>query len=173
MPAKPTMQIFRAAEGRVLPDENGDVGMELLPMSQSTQDGFARLIDAGLTEGNLVKILFEAPGFSLAYVWFKPHFPLPRHSHKQDCLYYIVAGSIKLGKEWLGAGDGFFLPSGTPYTYAVGEEGVQLLEIRHCGEIDYRSFGHTTAWWDRAEKAIRENRAAWQTILPPRPALSA
>jgi quercetin dioxygenase-like cupin family protein len=170
---KATMRIFRATEGRVLPDESGDVGMEILPMSQSSQDGFARLIDAGLTDGNLVKILFEAPGFSLAYVWFKPHFPLPRHSHKQDCLYHIVEGSIRLGKEWLGAGDGFFLPSGTPYTYAIGAEGVQMLEIRHCGEIDYRSFGHTAAWWDKAEKAIRDNHAAWQKIAPPRPALSA
>jgi hypothetical protein len=173
MPAKPTMQIFRAAEGRVLPDENGDVNMELLPMSQSSQEGFARLIEAGLTDGNYTKILFDAPGFSLAYVWFKPHFPLPRHSHKQDCLYYIVDGSIRLGKESLGAGDGFFLPGGTPYTYGIGPEGVQMLEIRHCGEIDYRSFSHTLAWWDKAEKAIRDNHAAWQTIAPPRPALSA
>ena len=86
MPGKATMQIFRAADGRVLPDENGDVNMELLPMSQSSQEGFARLIEAGLTDGNYTKILFDAPGFALAYVWFKPHFPLPRHSHKQDCL---------------------------------------------------------------------------------------
>jgi hypothetical protein len=55
----------------------------------------------------------------------------------------------------------------------VGPEGVQMLEIRHCGEIDYRSFSHTPAWWDKAEKAIRDNHAAWQTIVPPRPALPA
>lgn len=173
MASKPTMQIFRAAEGRVLPDEDGDVNMEILPMSKSSEEGFARLIDAGLTDGNYTKILFDAPGFALAFVWFKANFMLPRHSHKQDCLYHIVAGSLKLGREWLGAGDGFFLPGGTPYTYTAGEEGVQLLEIRHCGEIDYRSFSHSRRWWDKAEKVIRDNRPAWQRVAPPRPALSA
>jgi hypothetical protein len=109
----------------------------------------------------------------LTYVWFKPHFPLPRHSHKQDCLYYIIAGKIKLGTEWLGAGDGFFLPDATPYTYIVGDEGVELLEIRTSSDTNFKSFAHTANWWDKAEKAIRDNRSAWQAIIPPRPAISA
>lgn len=120
-----------------------------------------------------LKILVDQPGFSLAYVWFKPNFLLPRHSHKQDCLYHIVAGTLKLGREWLAAGDGFFLPGATPYTYTVGQKGVELLEIRHCGEIDYRSFSHSSKWWDKAEKVVRENRASWQNMAPPRPARSA
>jgi hypothetical protein len=167
------MQIFRAAEGRVLPDADGDSGMELLPMPQSTQDGFARLIDAGMGDGAVVKDLFDAPGFFLSYNWFKPHFPLPRHSHRHDCLYYIVSGGLKLGTEWLGAGDGFFLPDGTPYTFVVGDEGAEVLEFRHRSDIDFKTFGHTAAWWDRAEKAIRDNRAGWQALVPPPAAASA
>jgi hypothetical protein len=164
------MQIFRAAEGRVLPDENGDVNMELLPMSQSSQDGFARLIEAGLTEGNYTKILFDAPGFSLAYVWFKANFPLARHSHNTDCLYYIIAGGLKLGTEEHGPGDGFLLPSGTPYTYTVGAEGVELLEFRHTGQFDFRAHGGTPAFWNKAEAVIAANREAWLATPAPRPA---
>ena len=38
----------------------------------------------------------------------------------------------------------------------------ELLEFRTSGDTNFRSFGHTPAWWDKAEKAIRDNRAAWQ-----------
>ncbi len=171
MTTKPAMQIFRASEGRVSASDGSN--SNVLPMSQATQDGFARLVDAGIMEGSLVKTLIDVPGFSLVYVWFKPHYPLARHSHKQDCLYYIISGSIKLGTEKLGAGDGFLLPDATPYTYAVGDEGVELLEFRHSSDINFKAFGATATWWDKAEKAIRENREVWQAIVPPRPALSA
>lgn len=171
MATKSAMQIFRASEGRVSASDGSN--SNVLPMSQETQDGFAKLVDAGIMEGSMVKTLIDIPGFSLVYVWFKPHYPLARHSHKQDCLYYIIAGSIKLGTEKLGAGDGFFLPDATPYTYAVGDEGVELLEFRHSSDINFKAYGATAAWWEKAEKAIRENREAWQAIVPPRPALSA
>lgn len=167
----PTMQIYRAVDGVIDAPEMGDPS--ILPMSQETMAGFGRLVEAGITDGSLVKTLFDIPGFSLTYVWFKPHYPLPRHSHKQDCLYYIVSGKIKLGTEWLGAGDGFFLPDATPYTYAVGDEGVELLEFRTSNDINFKSFNHTAAWWDKAEKSIRENRAVWQAMVPPRAALTA
>ena len=86
---------------------------------------------------------------------------------------YIVSGKIKLGTEWLGAGDGFFLPDATPYTYVVGDEGVELLEFRTSNDINFKSFNHTAAWWDKAEKSIRENRSAWLAMVPPRAALTA
>jgi hypothetical protein len=165
------MQIFRAAD--VPRSSDGPDDPNILPMSQATQDGFARMLDAGVTDGIVGKTLFDIPGFALTYVWFKPHFPLPRHSHKQDCLYYIIAGKIKLGTEWFGAGDGFFLPDATPYTFVIGDEGLELLEFRTSSDSNFKPFGHTAAWWDKAEKAIRENRAAWQAMVPPRPAVSA
>ncbi len=171
MAKQATMQIYRAADVRVS-EESAD-SANLLPMSQETQDGFARLVEAGMMDGATVKTLINIPGFELTYVWFKPHFPLPRHSHKQDCLYYIIAGQIKLGTEWLGAGDGFFLPDATPYTYVVGDEGVELLEFRTNDDTNFKAFAHTATWWDKAEKAIRENRAAWQATTPPRAAISA
>jgi quercetin dioxygenase-like cupin family protein len=170
MTTKPKMQIFRATEGEVSSPQADDP--DILPMSEATQEGFVRLVEAGIADGALVKTLFDIPGFALTYVWFKPHYPLPRHSHKRDCLYYIVSGSIKYGTEWLGAGDGFFLPDATPYTYAVGDEGVELLEFRHSNDINFKAYGGTQAWWDAAAKSIGKNRAAWQAMVPPRAALS-
>ena len=167
----PTMQIYRAVDGVIDAPEMGDPN--ILPMSQETIAGFTRLVEAGVTDGSVVKTLIDIPGFALTYVWFKPHYPLPRHSHKQDCLYYIVAGKIKLGTEWLGAGDGFFLPDGTPFTYVVGDEGVELLEFRTSSDSNFKAFNHTANWWNKAEKEIRDNRAAWQATVPPRAALTA
>ena len=51
MAARPKMEIFRAAE--VPTSANSAEDSNMLPMSQSTQEGFARLIDAGITDGNL------------------------------------------------------------------------------------------------------------------------
>ena len=73
----------------------------------------------------------EEGGFSILRVWFKADYPVLRHTHDADCLYYIVSGSAILGSQTLRPGDGFFIPAGAPYGYDAGPEGVELLEIRH------------------------------------------
>ena len=70
-------------------------------------------------------------GFSLVSIEFAPGYTLPRHSHSSDCLYYIIEGSIVMGRRELGPGDGFFLPAEQPYAYHAGPDGVKLLEFRH------------------------------------------
>ncbi len=69
-------------------------------------------------------------GFSLVKAWFGPHYVLPRHTHDGDCLYFVVEGSVVMGSQVLEAGDGFFVPSGAPYAYEAGAEGVVVLEFR-------------------------------------------
>lgn len=69
-------------------------------------------------------------GFSLVKAWFGPHYVLPRHTHDVDCLYYVVQGSLTMGSQVLGAGDGFFVPSDAPYAYEAGPDGVVVLEFR-------------------------------------------
>jgi len=69
-------------------------------------------------------------GFSLVKAWFGPHYVLPRHTHDGDCLYYVAEGSLVMGSQVLEAGDGFFVPSGAPYAYEAGPEGVVVLEFR-------------------------------------------
>lgn len=77
-------------------------------------------------------------GMSLVHVWFGPNFELFRHSHPKygDCLYYVVAGELTLGKRRLGPGSTFFLPNGMPYKYTAGPAGVELLEFRAGGGVD-------------------------------------
>lgn len=76
-------------------------------------------------------------GMNLVHVWFGPNFELFRHSHPKygDCLYYVVAGELTLGKRRLGPGSTFFLPNGMPYKYTAGPAGVELLEFRAGGGV--------------------------------------
>ena len=166
MATQTTMRIFRASDTGLMAGEES--GFE--ETSPATTEGLTRLFEAGLETGAVIKRLFDAPGFSLLYAWFKPGFPLPRHSHDKDCLYYIVSGSLRLGTEDLGPGDGFFLTADTPYTYAIGADGLEILEFRHQGNFNSRAMGGTKAYWDKAVSAILANRPAWQAMVPPRPA---
>ena len=100
-------------------------------------DGLARMFEAGMTSGAVVKRLFDAPGFSLVYAWFKPKFPLYRHSHDKDCLYYIVSGSLKLGTEELGPGDGYSVPGGVVHG-ATGITDCIAVDSFHPVRDDYR-----------------------------------
>ncbi len=79
-------------------------------------------------------------GLSLVSIEFAPGYLLPRHSHSSDCLYYIVEGSIVMGRRTLGPGDGFFLPADQPYAYHAGPEGVKLLEFRNDTAFDMRVY---------------------------------
>jgi quercetin dioxygenase-like cupin family protein len=98
----------------------------------------------------------DAGGFSLVHVWFKPNFPLPRHTHNADCMYYVISGSAIMGRQTLRAGDSFFVPANAPYQYDAGPDGVEVLEIRHgvtqfnvC--LDYDGVAKWEAFADAAE----------------------
>jgi quercetin dioxygenase-like cupin family protein len=122
---------------------------------------FASLAEAGVGEGQTVKLLFSTPGFSLTYAWFKSGFPLPRHSHDADCLYYIVAGSLTLGTETLGPGDGFFVPAQAAYAYVPGPEGVEVLEFRNADHFNIRFLAGSSAFWSKALETVRAERSSW------------
>jgi hypothetical protein len=121
----------------------------------------------GFSQGGDVRLLYSRPGMSLTYVWFKSGYPLPRHSHSADCLYFIVAGSLKIGVEELGPGDGFFIGVDVPYTYTPGENGVEVLEFRTSDHFDFKSLGATPAWLEKAVESLRENRDNWATETTP------
>ena len=132
----------------------------------SAKGGFATDA-AGFAEGNAVKTLFSRPGFSLTHAWFKSGFPLPLHTHNADCLYYIVAGTLQLGTETLGAGDGFFIGAGKAYRYTPGPEGVEVLEFRSEENFDIKFMAKTLPAWARITDVIKERRPAWATETPP------
>ena len=116
-------------------------------------------------------MLFSQPGpngMSLAHVWFGADFPLFRHSHPRfgDCLYYVIAGEIIVGRRRLGPGSGFFVPNGMPYKYTAGPAGVELLEFRAGGgdaeapgmKFDEHSLDAVQNLIDRANEA----RPGWK-----------
>ncbi len=164
--SKATMSIFRA---KTAPEMTGEDG-HFEPPPAGSFDGWGAMFEAGLSDGTVCKKLFDLPGFSLVYNWFKPHFPLPRHSHNEDCLYYIVGGSLKLGTEELGPGDGFFIGADVPYTYTVGADGLEILEFRHAGWFTTKAFAATDKYWDKAIGSITRNLDSWKAMAKPRPA---
>jgi len=158
--------IYRAAEARDYGEHNVMSMDELTPVMA---EGLAHYV-SGNDSGQVVKLLYAAPGFSLSYVWFKSGYPLPLHSHTGDCLYHIVGGSLQVGHEVLGVGDGFFVGSDVPYTYKVGPEGVEVLEFRNTDKLNIRFRSNSRASWEKAAATLAANRAAWSGELPPRQA---
>jgi hypothetical protein len=105
----------------------------------AAQNKISDLVKASIS-GTSTTLLFSQPtpgGMSLAHVWFGANFPLFRHSHAAygDCVYYIVAGELHMGKRCLKPGSGMFVPNYHPYRFTAGPAGVELLEFRAGGGI--------------------------------------
>lgn len=164
----PRFAIFRAKEA--VP-ESEMMLMDFAGASPVAVEGGQRAVEAGVREGSELKQLFAIPGFSLVYVWFKSGYPLPRHSHNVDCLYYIVGGSLKLGHEELGVGDGFFVGGDVPYTYTAGPAGVEVLEFRASNAFDIKVLANNSAFWNRAVDTARSHRNGWRTEPRPSPVM--
>jgi hypothetical protein len=160
----PGFQIFRAKDAPGLM-EAGCMTVE--PFSPVQRAGMDRVMQAGYLEGDEIRVLCQLPGFSLTYVWFKQGYALPLHSHDCDCLYYIIAGSLRMGTEELGARDSFFLPANVPYTYKPGPDGVELLEIRHAASFNFVNLAKGEGFWDKAVEMTASHREAWQTVKRP------
>lgn len=155
----PRFQIYRAADATAYSETSV---MEVAGMSEILADAFVRAAEAGDGDGNEVKLLFAMPGMSLTYAWFKSGFPLPLHTHNADCLYYIIAGNLKLGTEQLGPGDGFFVGRDVPYTYKPGPEGVEVLEFRTANSFDIQFMGKTRTYWDKTIAALKAEHPNWE-----------
>jgi mannose-6-phosphate isomerase-like protein (cupin superfamily) len=156
--------IFRAKDA-IAYDEAGVMTHE--PMSAVAIEGGSRLLQEGVEAGHRVRLLFSMPGFSLTHAWFKSGYPLPRHSHDVDCVYYVVAGTLRIGTEDLGAGDGFFVGRSVPYTYTAGAEGVEVLEFRTSNAFNIKLLADNPSFWDRALATVRERRDGWKTEPAP------
>ena len=168
-PAATGYQIFRTSEALSL-DETAH--MEVADITPDLEAGIGAALEAGFAEGNVVKTLFSQPGFSLTHAWFKSGFPLPLHTHSSDCLYYIVAGSLQLGTDTLGPGDGFFLDAGKAYRYTPGPDGVEVLEFRTQEDFDIKFLAKTLPAWQKISGVISERRSVWADEQPPSSVLS-
>jgi hypothetical protein len=162
--SKQKFQIFRAADA---PNLEKTEFQSMSPLTPAESAGFGRMMEAGALDGSEVRVLASIPGFSLVHLWFKKDFPLPLHSHDVDCLYYVIAGSLRLGTEQLGPRDSFFVPADAPYTYRAGPLGVEVLEIRQVGRWNFKNHAKNQAFYDKAVETISANREAWQHVKRP------
>jgi hypothetical protein len=143
-----------------------DTGMMSMPTLDPPADD--QLMEWALSGGHVVKVLFRQEGddgMSLVWSWFGPNYVLPRHSHDADCLYYVVAGEARLGNRVVPAGAGFFVPSGAPYAYAAGPEGIQILEFRGVSSFDMQ-ITESLPRWDRIVETVRANADTWKDTAP-------
>ena len=156
--------IFRASESVDFEES----GVMSAPAAGSFDvDAVTKLMQAGIDNGANNELLFSGGGMSLAKVWFKSGYPLPRHSHDCACLYYITAGSLRLGKEDLGPGDGFFVGMDVPYTYIAGPDGVELLEFRAATEFGIALLGANAKWGAKALEQLQSRTDAWKSERRP------
>ena len=160
----PRMQIFRHVDGQSMIETGA---MRMAPSPPEVVDSIKSAYAQGFGEGGRSRVVFSAGGISLTHVWFKANYPLPLHRHDGDCLYYIVAGTLRLGTETIGPRDGFFLPAGTPYTYKPGDQGVELLEFRTAEKFEFENLMDTVKFWSKAAAISAANREAWSTASPP------
>ena len=150
-------EIFRKADARDLVDSG--IMTAAMPM-QEESPSLSEAIGAGMDLGYTTKVLYAGPQFSLVYLWYKSGFPLPRHTHDSDCLYVVVGGSLRIGTEDLGPGDGFFVGAEVPYAYTAGDKGVEVLEFRSAGRFDIKMMAGN-AFWEKAAERARDKQADW------------
>jgi quercetin dioxygenase-like cupin family protein len=154
-----------------------ELDLEMMPFEgmdgEGVQEGVAKMMAAGVQQGAAERtlVLFKEPqpnGLSLTYAWFKSGYVLPKHSHSADCLYYIIAGSLRMGTQVLGKGDGIFVPADDAYTYEVGEDGLELLEFRNASRFNFVFKGNEPAHWDKMAATYVDRAAIWQaeTMTP-------
>lgn len=160
----PRVAIFRAKDARDF--EESGIMTTVMPREVEIAGSMAA-VEAGMLEGTTVRLLFEIPGLTLTHAWFKSGFPLPRHSHNVDCLYFILAGSLRLGTEELGRGDGFFVGADVPYAYVPGAEGVEVLEFRDSNSFDIRLLANNPAFWEKAVEGVKARHDEWPGETPP------
>jgi len=157
-------QIFRAADAPGLMEAGCMTVEPFTPVQRAGMDG---ALASGYLGGDEIKVLTDLPGFGLTHVWFKEGYQLPLHSHNADCMYFIISGSIRLGTEELGPRDCFFVPCDVPYTYKIGPEGVEVLEIRHANHFDFVNHAKGEAWWAKAAQETASRQDSWKTAKRP------
>lgn len=160
----PAFAIFR---GRDAADHEGNDTMYAGPATEVEQAGMAALAQAGLMEGSHLRLLYSRPGMSLTYVWFKSGYALPLHSHNADCVYFIVGGSLTVGNQELGPGDGFFVGPDVPYSYVPGENGVEVLEFRTSDSFDFRPRANNEGYWEKLGDKMRSAKTDWEREVRP------
>jgi quercetin dioxygenase-like cupin family protein len=163
--AKKGMTIYRASDSQELMESGY---MTWPTMSDDARESLTETLTAGAAAAQRVMVLArqspEEGGFSLVHVWFKANYPLPRHSHDSDCMYYVISGEAQMGNQVLRAGDSFFIPADAPYVYTAGPDGVEVLEIRHnVAQFDMKIPDAPATRWQEMAEISAANRERWES----------
>lgn len=163
------VKIYKAKDAPPLHDTDF-----MYPGSTSAETGtaLAGVMMSNAAESGQLRVLVrqseEEGGFSLVHVWFKPNFPLPRHSHNADCMYYVISGQVSMGSQVLEAGDSFFVPEGAPYLYSAGPDGVEVLEIRRgTPRFDIALQDASPEQWESMGRTYADNQELWASLDAP------
>ncbi len=111
----PRTRVCSASAGQ--PDAPLLYETQLMKMPTMDPPAPDEMMEWATASGQVVKVLFgdpEAGGMSLVWSWFAPNFPLPRHSHSADCLYYVTKGELHMGRQVVKEGEGFFVATARP-----------------------------------------------------------
>lgn len=81
--------------------------------------------------GVTFKSLLRSPpgGLNMQRSRYEPGHFEPPHSHPEDEIIYLLAGSIVFGTETLVPGDALFIPGNTTYSLRGGTEGTEFLRV--------------------------------------------
>ena len=60
-----------------------------------------------------------------------------------------------------------FRAAEAPYTYTLGEEGVEVLEFRHASKFNFVKLSGNQVFYDRAAATISANLEDWREAKPP------
>jgi mannose-6-phosphate isomerase-like protein (cupin superfamily) len=123
-------------------------------------DGLDPTALAGGTVDDIVYLDSRPGGFSLANIRLAPDYILPSHHHDVDCLYYVQAGSIILGRRQIGAGGGFVVLAGRAYGYRAGQQGATVLEFRNATNFNMVITETSAAKW-REIAQVAEQHDGW------------
>lgn len=136
---------------------------EVMSMPETSPPAMDQVMVWGLSGGHDARVQFtQGPeGMSLVWSRFEPGFPLPRHSHSADCLYYVVAGEAHMGNRVVPAGSGFFVPAGAPYAYTAGPDGIEILEFRGTSRFDMQ-ITESLPRWEKILETVQERQQEWQ-----------
>jgi hypothetical protein len=121
-----------------------------------------------LQAGSRGRVLFrsEEHGFSLIHGWLGENYPLPRHNHSTDCLYYVLRGSLFIGTKEFGPGSGFFVSARTAYTFRPGKGGVEYLEFRNAAAFDIQILETAFSRWESFLDTAKGMEQIWAATRP-------
>jgi mannose-6-phosphate isomerase-like protein (cupin superfamily) len=163
---RPAIKLYRAADAV----DNGTTGFRGDGWaSEETSKHLNALYEAGHNDGVQSSLLFrqtpEEGGFSAVIVWGKPNYPLARHSHRSDCMYFVITGSATLGNVTLRPGDSFYAPDGAPYAWTAGPDGVEILEVRRNVDLIGTDMAEmSAATFERYLGAVEANHDRWTEL---------